>query len=87
VAQIPASQAPFNPVWEQAGLKVAVGAWSAIVGLLVVTAGIATAPGGANSSTSLAGLLIIAALFGANQEALTRFADNKASKLRAAASP
>jgi hypothetical protein len=85
LAQIPPSGAPFNPVREQAGLKIAVGAWSAIVGLLVVTAGLATSD--VDPSASPAGLLIIAALFGANQEALTRFADHKAATLRSATSP
>lgn len=80
LAQIPEKAVPFNPVLEQASLKVAVGVWSGFVGLLVVSAGLESAT--ADSST-LAGMLIVAALFGASQEALTRFADHKASSLRA----
>jgi hypothetical protein len=81
LAQIPESNAPFNPVREQAGLKVAVGAWSGVVGLLAVSSALTSGPADA---TTLPGFLIVAALFGANQEALTRFADHKASALRRA---
>lgn len=79
LAQIPEKTVPFNPVREQAVLKVAVGVWSGVVGLLVVNAGLGTA---AADSSTLAGLLVVAALFGASQEALTRFADHKAADLR-----
>lgn len=82
LAQIPEKAMPFNPIREQALLKVAVGAWSGLVGLLVVTAGIE--PASTNTTTSFAGLVVVAALFGASQEAITRFADHKASDLRAA---
>lgn len=81
LAQIPEKTVPFNPVREQAALKVAVGVWSGVVGLLVVNAGLDTA---AADSSTLAGLLVVAALFGASQEALTRFADHKAADLRQA---
>jgi hypothetical protein len=82
LAQIPESTTPFNPVREQAGLKVVVGAWSGLVGMLVVTSGLGEAA--VQPASSVAGFLIVAALFGANQEALTRFADHKASALRRA---
>lgn len=82
LAQIPENGAPFNPIREQAGLKVVVGAWSGVIGMLAVTAGLQAA-----DIKNLAGLLMVAALFGANQEALTRFADHKADKLRGASAP
>ena len=83
LAQVPEKVTTFSPVREQAALKVAVGAWSAIIGLMAVSAGLnssATAP------SSLAGFVMVAALFGAGQEAITRFADHKATDLRDASS-
>lgn len=79
LSQVPERTVAFNPVREQATLKLAVGAWSAVFGLMAVTAGL----GEPDSSTStIAGFMMVAALFGAGQEALTRFADRKASILR-----
>jgi hypothetical protein len=83
LAQIPEKSMPFNPIREQAILKVAVGAWSGLVGMLVVQAGLGTA---VTDTSSLAGFVIVAALFGAGQEALTRFADHKADGLTSAPS-
>jgi hypothetical protein len=83
LAQIPEKSMPFNPIREQAVLKVAVGAWSGLVGMLVVQAGLGTAVA---DTRSLAGYVIVAALFGASQEAITRFADHKATGLTAAPS-
>ena len=79
LAQVPEQSTPFNPIAEQAALKVVIGAWSAIVGLLAVSAGIATP---AADASKLAGFAMVAALFGAGQEAITRFADHKATDLR-----
>lgn len=87
LAAKPTEATPFNTLKEQAALKVVVGAWSAVVGLVVVTAGL-TSPGSdvsevtalvATEGVSLAGFALMAAYFGATQEALTRFADRKAS--------
>ena len=60
----------------QAVLKVVVGAWSAVIGLMAVAANLATA-----DTKNLAGFAMVAAIFGASQEALTRFADRKARDL------
>jgi hypothetical protein len=76
---IPDRSAAFNPAWKQAGLKLVIGAWSGLVGMLAVTAGLAEA---ATESTTTAGFVMVAALFGAGQEAVTRFADRKASVVR-----
>jgi hypothetical protein len=85
LAQVPESSTSFSPVREQAALKVVVGAWSAVIGLMAASAGLAmgVADGGqtANPGT-LAGFAMMAALFGASQEAITRFADHKATGLR-----
>lgn len=83
IAQMPAKTQAFSTVRIQAVLKVVVGAWSAVVGLMAVTASLAT--GGLGASTAdtqtLAGFAMVAALFGAGQEAVTRFADHKAADL------
>lgn len=82
LSEIPETASPFNMARQQAYLKIATGAWSAVVGLLVVNAGlVSTEAGTGAASTSLGGLVILAALFGAGQEAVTRFADNKARDL------
>jgi hypothetical protein len=76
LAQMPSKAQTFNPVRTQAVLKVVVGAWSAVIGLLAVEANLATA-----DTKNLAGFAMVAAIFGASQEALTRFADRKARDL------
>lgn len=82
LAQMPTAAQAFSPVRTQAVLKVVVGAWSAVVGLMAVTAGLQTTSGGTPADTAnLAGFALVAALFGASQEALTRFADHKAAGL------
>jgi hypothetical protein len=99
LAQMPGKAEPFSPVRTQAALKVVVGAWSAVIGLMAVSASLTSTavPGvtgsAANASTSvsealattnvqtLAGFALVAALFGASQEAITRFADHKAAGL------
>lgn len=78
LAQVPKSVSPFNPIQEQAALKLVVGAWSAVIGLMVVGAGMGDA-GQLTHATNLAGFAIMSAMFGASQEALTRFADAKAA--------
>lgn len=79
LAAVPEKSMVFNPIREQALLKLAVGAWSAVFGLVAVSAGLGKADA---SPASLAGFLMVAALFGAAQEALTRFADRKATVVR-----
>lgn len=78
LATAPESSSPFTMVRQQALLKVAAGAWSAVIGLLVVDSGLAANPPGTSSA---AGVFIVAALFGAGQEAVTRFADHKADNI------
>lgn len=101
LAQMPGKAEPFSPVRTQAALKVVVGAWSAVIGLMAVSASLtATATAGAVTGAAtdvatrvseaaaqspdvqtLAGFALVAALFGASQEAITRFADHKAAGL------
>jgi hypothetical protein len=87
VSLIPDKQQVFNPVWRQAALKMVIGAWSGFVGLVAVTAGlvepfIQSAQGAEAVRTALPGFVMTAALFGAGQEAVTRFADRKATIAR-----
>jgi hypothetical protein len=82
LSQMPDRATPFSPVTEQATLKVVVGAWSAVIGLMAVAAGLGSA-----DTSQLSGFAMVAALFGAGQEAITRFADHKAGDLRSSAAP
>ncbi len=95
LAQKPSDATAFSTVKEQAALKIVVGAWSAVVGLVVVNAGLGgldadVAAGGsvgsAAEAATVAGFVVMAAYFGATQEALTRFADRKATAVDPAAS-
>lgn len=79
LSEMPANSTTFNPVLEQALLKIVVGAWSAVVGLVVVTAGLKVDAVSDLVATTPAGFAMMCALFGAMQEALTRFADTKAA--------
>jgi hypothetical protein len=79
---VPESATSFSPVREQAALKVVVGAWSAVIGLMAASAALLTKGDTPTTPTSLAGFAMMAALFGASQEAVTRFADHKATGLR-----
>lgn len=78
IATQPKSASPYAVARQQVIFKVAVGAWSAIIGLLAVTTGLVTPNTGETAAFgSLAALAMIAAVFGAAQEAMTRFADRK----------
>lgn len=79
LSQMPEQVSPFNTSREQATLKVVTGAWSALVGLVVVAAGISGTVAG--DPMTVPGFAIVSALFGAQQEALTRFADHKAATM------
>ncbi|QGF23138.1 hypothetical protein [Raineyella fluvialis] len=79
LSQMPQQISPFNTAREQATLKVITGAWSAVVGLVVVAAGISG--GITGDPMTVPGFAIVSALFGAQQEALTRFADHKAATM------
>jgi hypothetical protein len=82
LATSPANATTYNPGAEQAVLKIVVGAWSGLVGLVAVTAGAATP----SSALTLAGFAVLCVGFGATQEALTRFADRKAADTKPATS-
>ncbi len=81
LALVPPRDSTFNPIRAQAGLKMAIGAWSGFLGLLAVAAGLSTAE---VSVMTIPGFVMVAAVFGAAQEALTRFADRKANTVEGA---
>ena len=83
LAQMTGAATSFDSSRQQALLKIVVGAWSGPVGLIVMTAGLGTTATATASTTApdttFAGFILSAALFGVGQEALTRFADTKAT--------
>jgi len=93
ISLIPDKGEPFNPVWRQAALKMVIGAWSGFIGVLAVTTGLAepliteaiARDPATPSLMSLSGFVMTAALFGASQEAISRFADRRASIARESA--
>ncbi len=90
LATQPKSASPFDIAHQQALLKVTTGVWSAVIGVLAVTTGMVTSTEGSGSPTVLASvgaLVMMAAIFGAGQEAVTRFADRNAREILEATSP
>jgi hypothetical protein len=85
LSSVPEKQSPFNLPTQQAILKVTIGAWSALVGLLAATNGLAAQTpadkGAPVAVTSVGTLALLSIVFGAGQEAVTRFADRKAADL------
>jgi len=75
-------------VQEQAALKVAVGAWSAVVGQMALRAGlladssVGSAGDAPQQVACMVGFILWSGMFGASQEALTRFADRKAQAVQ-----
>lgn len=76
ISQAPSNSTTYTPTTVQSALKIVVGGWSALVGLTSVTAGLQPAAGDA---TTFAGFAMMCAVFGAMQEAITRFADHQAA--------
>lgn len=77
MAVVPADRSPFNLPLQQWLLKLTFGGVTALVGLLAV---MSTAIEIGLSET-IAGVLTLAVLFGAGQQAITRFADRKAAEI------
>jgi hypothetical protein len=76
MAAVPQVRSPYNFPLQQALVKIVVGSLSAVVG--VVTIG---NPGVATGFASLEAVLGIAIVFGAGQQAVTRFLDKRAGKI------
>jgi hypothetical protein len=73
---------PYNPIREQACLKVAFGALCGILGPILISAGFNLGVDAASTDSThvtMAGFLMLTALCGAQQETISRFADRKAN--------
>jgi hypothetical protein len=77
IAAIPRVDSPFNVPLQQALLKIAAGSIAAIVGALVAST--------ATKFTSLATIFTAAAAFGASQQVVTRYLDQRAVSITKAA--
>jgi hypothetical protein len=76
MAAIPRVNSPYNFPLQQALVKITVGSLSALVGVIAIGN-----PGVSAGFSSLSALLGIAAIFGAGQQAVTHFLDNKAKEI------
>jgi hypothetical protein len=83
VAAIPSDFTPFNLPLQQALLKVVVGPLTAVIGLLIVSSGLVVV----EYADTFLGLLVLAVILGAGQQAVTRFVDSRASEILEPADP
>jgi len=83
MSSIPSDLGPFNLPLQQALLKVAFGGLAAVAGLAIVS----TDALQAGPPESWPGLLLLAIVFGAGQQAITRFVDKRAGEILTAATP
>jgi hypothetical protein len=83
MSRVPSDASPFNMPLQQAVLKLAFGALVAVTGLGIVS----TEPLGAGGPASLSSLLFLALIFGAGQQAVTRYVDRRADEILTAGEP
>jgi hypothetical protein len=83
ISRIPVDYSAFNLPLQQAVLKLVLGPLIAIVGLLLLSAGEAPV----YLSPKLSSQLVLAILFGAGQQVVTQFVDERAKKILSATSP
>jgi hypothetical protein len=76
MAAIPRVSSPYNFPLQQAFVKITVGSLSALVGVIAIGN-----PGVSDGFTSLSTLLGVAIIFGAGQQAVTRFLDRRAGEI------
>lgn len=76
MAALPRVSSPYNFPLQQALLKIAVGSLSALVGVIAIGN-----PGVSDGFSSLSTLLGVATVFGAGQQAVTRFLDKRAGQI------
>ena len=81
---MPGDFGPFNLPLQQAVLKIVFGCLSAVVGLAILNSTDALEDAKPGSWT---GLLVVAIVFGAGQQAITRYADQRAGEILTAAAP
>jgi uncharacterized membrane protein len=73
LTQVPRTRSPFNVPLQQTLLKLVLGALTGVVGVMIVGSGIVSA-----GLESVASMLVLAVVFGAGQQAVTRFVDQYA---------
>jgi hypothetical protein len=83
ISKIPSNFGPFNLPLQQGLLKIAFGPLVAVVGIALLNTGVSpqTMP------KTLPSLLLMAALFGAGQHAVTKYVDQRAEQILAAGAP
>jgi hypothetical protein len=83
ISKIPSNFGPFNLPLQQGLLKIAFGPLVAVVGIALLNTGVSpqTVP------KTLPSLLLMAALFGAGQHAVTKYVDQRAEQILAAGAP
>jgi hypothetical protein len=74
---VPTDFSPFNLPFQQAVLKLTVGALTAVIGMIILTSGVVVD----TTVDSLAKLLVFAITFGAGQQVVTRFVDGHAAEI------
>ncbi|HUO38652.1 MAG TPA: hypothetical protein VMU34_12800 [Mycobacterium sp.] len=83
ISKIPSDHSPFNLPLQQALLKIVFGALVAVIGLAILS----THAVGVGAPTTWAGVFLLAAVFGAGQQAVTQYVDQRASQILTAAAP
>jgi hypothetical protein len=83
ISKIPSNFGPFNLPLQQGLLKIAFGPLVAVVGIALLNTGVSTQI----VPTTLPSLLLMAALFGAGQHAVTRYVDQRAEQILTAGAP
>lgn len=76
MAKIPTVSSPFNFPLQQSLVKISLGSLTGLVGVIAIGTG-----GVTSGFTSLQALIAIAIVFGAGQQAVTQFLDNRAGKI------
>ncbi len=83
ISKIPSNFGPFNLPLQQGLLKIAFGPLVAVVGIALLSTGVSPQI----VPQTLPSLLLMAALFGAGQHAVTRYVDQRAEQILTAGSP
>jgi hypothetical protein len=82
MSKVPSDNSPFNLPLQQALLKIVLGPLVAVIGLLIVDTSVLQV----GISKNWAGTVFLAVIFGAGQQAVTRYVDQRASEILTAAS-
>jgi hypothetical protein len=83
ISNIPLDSGPFNLPLQQALLKLVLGPLVALIGLLILDTDVLQI----GMPKSWAGVLVLAIVFGAGQQAVTRYVDQRASEVLTAIGP